>query len=581
MVLYLRHFLSAVLAILLLAVACPAAEKSTRDLLPASLVAVLEIPRPAKLVDTALDHPLAALIEQSPEFEAAKETPEFGKLQAAIRRVEAKLGAAWREALSTIAAGGVTVGFDLPTQGVAILLEAKDPASAEKARDAALDLARAAAAEAGLPDPVREEVYRGLTFYRVGDGLFAAVGRHYLITNKTPLLQMVLENHLGEGQKLLDDAQFQAVLKQRPADPSAWLYVDLRVLRLLGVLRAQLQKKSDNPLGELLLGGVLTAIPDAPYVTASLEVSSQQLRLAVALPCKPKEAAKSKDFFLGPNAAGVAPPLLTPQHTLLSLTAYRDFASLWRNAPDLFNDAINAKFAEAESGLTMLFSGKNFREDILGNLEPGIQIVAVRQTFAPDQITPAIQLPAGALVVRMKNPAETARNFKITFQSLIGFLNVVGAMNGLDPLDLNTEKRGDALIVSAEYLPPKAELRAAAPLHFNASPTAAFVGDRFILSSTKQLATELADPLRKPAAEAAGINARLVLENAEVNAALQLNREPLVAQNMLQRGHDKAAAEAEVQRGLTFLSCFERLNLQLSVEAERMVFSFDLGLRGK
>ena len=154
-------------------------------------------------------------------------------------------------------------------------------------------------------------------------------------------------------------------------------------------------------------------------------------------------------------------------------------------------------------------------------------------------------------------------------------------MNGLDPLDLNTEKRGDALIVSAEYLPPKAELRAAAPLHFNASSTAAFVGDRFILSSTKQLATELADPLRKPAAEAAGINARLVLENAEVNAALQLNREPLVAQNMLQRGHDKAAAEAEVQRGLSFLSCFERLNLQLSVEAERMVFSVELGLRGK
>lgn len=581
MVLFARLLLAAVLATSLLAASCPAAEKSTRELLPASLVAVLEIPRPATLVNSALDHPLAALIEQSPELEAAKEKPEFGKLRDALRRVEAKLGASWREALSTIAAGGATVGFDLPTQGVAILLEAKDHAAAEKARDAALDLARAAAAEAGQADPVREEVYRGLPFYRVGDGLFAVLGRHYLVTNKTPLLQMVLENHLGEGQQLLKDQQFQAVLKQRPADPSAWLYVDLRVLRLLGVLRSQLQKKSDNPLGELLLGGVLTAIPDAPYMTASLEFSPQQLRLAVELPCKPKEAAKSKAFFLGPEAAGVAPPLLAPQHTLLSLSAYRDFASLWRNAPDLFNDAINAKFAEAESGLTTLFSGKNFREDILGNLEPGIQIVAVRQTFAPGQITPAIQLPAGALVVRLKNPEETARHFKITFQSLIGFLNVVGAMNGLDPLDLNTEKQGDALVVSAEYLPPKAELRAAAPLHFNASPTAAFVGDQFILSSTKQLAVELAEQLRKPVAQAAGINTRLVIENAVVEQALQHNREPLVAQNMLQRGHDKAAAEAEVRRALAVLGCFERLNLQLSVEAERLVFAFDLGLRGK
>ena len=83
-----------------------------------------------------------------------------------------------------------------------------------------------------------------------------------------------------------------------------------------------------------------------------------------------------------------------------------------------------------------------------------MQVVVARQEFPQDGVTPAIKLPAAAVVVRMKKPEETARIFKITFQSAVGFLNVVGGMNGIDPLDLNSEKVGDALVVSSDYLPP-------------------------------------------------------------------------------------------------------------------------------
>ena len=70
-----------------------------------------------------------------------------------------------------------------------------------------------------------------------------------------------------------------------------------------------------------------------------------------------------------------------PQGTLLTLSTYRDFASLWRHAPDLFDERINAKLAEAESGLATFFAGRNFRDEILGNLQPGVQIVVARQEF--------------------------------------------------------------------------------------------------------------------------------------------------------------------------------------------------------
>ena len=40
-----------------------------------------------------------------------------------------------------------------------------------------------------------------------------------------------------------------------------------------------------------------------------------------------------------------------------------------------------------------------------------------------------------------------------TFQSLIGFLNIVGAMNGQPQLDLDMEKSEAAQFVTASYLP--------------------------------------------------------------------------------------------------------------------------------
>jgi hypothetical protein len=347
-------------------------------------------------------------------------------------------------------------------------------------------------------------------------------------------------------------------------------------------VRQALTKKSDNPVGELLAGGIIAAIPDAPYVTATLDLDSSRLALTTTLPCQPREAARRREFYLGSEATGQAPPLLTAQRRLFALSTYRDFASLWRHAPDLFDDGINAKLAEAESGLTTLFAGRNFREDILGNLHPGLQLVVTRQEFPPEGITPAIKLPAGALVVRMKSPQETARIFKITFQSVVGFLNVAGGMNGLDPLDLNSEKVGGALIVSGEYLPPKdAAKRSEAPLHYNASPTAGFVGDRFILSSSKALALELAEQLQRDTPPVPGVNTNLVLDATVGQAALADNRGPLIAQNMLQKGHDRAAAEQEIDRALALLKNLERSSAKLNVKEASLELALEIVLTGK
>jgi hypothetical protein len=563
------------------AAAVTAAERTALDLLPPTTVVYLEVPKPAEVVRVLLDHPLSQEIAQQPTYRKALAGREYLQLQAALNLAEEKLGMKWQQALAPLTKGGLHVGFDLPTQGIVALVETADEPLALKAREAVLALARAEAASKGRPDQIKQEELRGVTLHEIGNVYLAVLDKWILISNKRLLVNMVLENYLGGGVSLGSDQQFQTVRKNRPAATSTWLYADLRVLRLTGALRAAASKKSNNPPIELLAGGILGVLPDASFATASLQLDGSHVRLDATLPGNPQTVVKAREFYFGPESNGVAPPLLHPPGTLLTLATYRDFASLWRHAPDLFDERINAQLAQAESGLATFFGGRNFRDEILGNLEPGLQLVVARQEFPQFGVTPAIKLPAAAFVVRMKNPAETTRTFKITFQSVIGFLNIIGGMKGLPPLDLNSEKVGDALVITTEYLPPeKAELRHEAPLHHNASPTAVFIGDTFILSTARSLGLQLKEQvqLQLPARE--GINTALVVEGVTVHSALTDNRGPLIARNMLDRGHDRAAAENEIDGLLRALANVKRSSVQLERAGRQVELAVEVVFAG-
>jgi hypothetical protein len=563
--------------VLLVAANGAAADKTAAELLPASIVGYLEVPQAAKSLDLVLDHPLAAEVIRAPEYQQALESPNYQKFAAILKQFEERLGMKWRDAVGGLTSGGLTAGFDLPTRGAVILAQAKDEQLAEKTRATLVELAK----EQGQPNAITQDEHRGTAIDSAGEVHLAVVGKWLIASNKKPLVLAVLDSYHGQGETLAADDQFQTVTKARPTTSAAWLYVDLRVLRLTGILRNALNKKSDNPPAEILAGGVLGAVPDAPYVTAAIDLSASRMKLTASLPCDPKAVAKSREFYLGPEATGGAPPLLRPNGTLLTLATYRDFASLWRHAPDLFDEGINAKFAEAESKLTTFFAGRNFRDDILGNLEPGVQVVVARQEFPQEGVTPAIKLPAAAAVFRMKQPAETARIFKITFQSVVGFLNVAGAQNGIDALDLNIDKVGEALVVSGGYVPPTDEkARGEAGLHFNASPTVAFVGDRFILASAKPLAIALLEQFDRHQPPPPAANTIMHLDGQIGHQSLAENRGPLIAQNMLQKGHDRTAAEHEIDRALAAARMFEGASLGLSVGDSSLDLSLEVRLTG-
>src|SRR5262245_8048450 len=96
-----------------------AAEKSPREMFPASTVVYAEMPEPQKLIDAVLDHPSVAELQKHPDYQKAFENPQAKDFLKVLGAVEAKLGMKWRPALTSLTGGGIYVAFDLPTLGTA------------------------------------------------------------------------------------------------------------------------------------------------------------------------------------------------------------------------------------------------------------------------------------------------------------------------------------------------------------------------------------------------------------------------------------------------------------------------------
>jgi hypothetical protein len=113
------------------------------------------------------------------------------------------------------------------------------------------------------------------------------------------------------------------------------------------------------------------------------------------------------------------------------------------------------------------------------------RVVVARLTFDDDQAKPAITLPAFALVARLRDPELMQRELKRIFQSLVGFFNIVGAMNGQPQLDLGSDSEGGHPFFTATVVRDvDRHQNGNLPVAFNFSPTLAFVGDTVIVSST-------------------------------------------------------------------------------------------------
>jgi hypothetical protein len=560
--------------------------KTAADLFPASTIAYAELRQPIALLDLILEHPLRQRVEKFDQVRELLDNPQYAQFQAIRTVIEQQIGMKWKDALATLIKGGVSVGFDPNTEGFALVIRSKNQQGLEKLRDTFLKLARDNAQGKGSKDPIKTVEYRGITTYSADDAKFATVGPWLVLVNNGEMGKAVLDHYLdGNDNSLSSDDQFQASRKLITGKPTVWSYFNVDAFRTANADNALYKKKTDNVLIELLIGGMLGTIRNTPYAVSSLNITKQGIAFKVAAPHDPAWVGEEREYFFGPGGKGSALPLLQPKQTILSFSTYRDFSGMWLRSADIFEDNVDAGFAKASGVLSTFFSGKDFGEDILGSFKPEVQIVASRQEFKESSPVPAIKIPAFAVVFRFKEPEKMRKEFRRTFLSLIGFLNVIGAQQGQPQLDLDFEKNGDGEIITSTYAPEADEKNSKqAKINFNFSPSVGFSGEYFIVSSTKQFARELVKLAEKKKLSEDGaentitINTQLDTNLSVIRNALEDNRQRLVTQNILSEGRDKDEAEKQISILLEALGLLRNFSLQLATSSNTIQFELEINL---
>lgn len=576
------------LAALLFAPRSPADEKSASaksaaELFPATTWFYAEMARPQQVLDVVLDHPLRPKVEALDGIRQAYERKEYLEFRAVVALVEAQTGMPWRKLVETISGDGIYLSVEGPSGGVAVLVKSADQAKLEMLLETLLKLARDDARQKGNADPIPSVEYRGIRAHRVDETRIATLGPWLLLVNQSDLGKQIVDAYLDGNPKSLANSEHFLTARSTAANPAAlWAFANLSALREAGVGKSLFQGRADNPGAELLAGGLLSTLQKAPYATAEAQLTNQQLQLLVSMPHDHSWVAETRHYFFGADGKGAAPATLVIRDLLFSLGTYRDVSQMWLRAADLFDEQTNEGLAQADSNLTTLFSGKDFGEDILGAVRPEIQIVATRQSFA-ETPAPAIKLPAFAIVFRLKDPQAMQPEMRRLFQSLIGFFNVAGAMNGQPQLDQDIERDGNKQIVSAKFIPQADEKDSKqAKINFNFSPSIGFMNDWFVVSSTRQLAREVVDAVEKTVAQAstqAVKNTAARIDLPVLRSVLNDNRDQLVAQNMLEEGHSKAEADAAIGVLLSIADWFRNASLDLDVAQKRVDMKLEINLK--
>jgi hypothetical protein len=571
----LHHRWLIVVALVALPVWSHADDRHATELFPKTTAIYLEIDG-AKEV---LEHPFVRDLIDSKPFRAALRQPQIVKMRGGLTLAEFALGDNLPNLITKIGAKGISLAVDTETEGVVLLAHAADEKQLSALMDKMLTMAQEQAKKNGQSDPIKTKEYRGAYAYQVDKALVARFGEWLIVTNKQELGKSIVDrmvdksdDHLSSNERFQQARQAKDANKVSDKERVAWAFVDVQTIRDSGKVPDLFSGKSKDPGGELILGGLMAILHHTPYAMGSLLLQGKEARLSLEVPNNTDWIGEEREFFFGAKGQGRALPLLDASDTVASVSAYRDISGMWLRAGDLFNQEVNDQLSQAESNLATLFSGKDFAEDILGAIQPEIRVIATKQNFAEGTPTPAIKLPQFALVAQLRNPETMQRELRRIFQSLVGFLNIVGAMNGQPQLELDSEKMDGVSLTMATYSPDADEKNLAElPIQFNFSPCIVFKGKDVILSSTIDLAKKLVSPSgalsdtstssTDSGEQSAVSNTLLEIQAAVLSDILSANKKQIIANNMLEKGQSADQAEQEFNVLLTIAEFFQKARL--------------------
>jgi hypothetical protein len=521
--------------------------KGTRWVGPEALL-YAESARPEALLDRYMSDRVNKLLQTVPSYKAAMVKPEIVGAQFMAGIMAANLGTTPEKGVRDLAGGGIVFaveGTKTPDR-VFLVVTPKDSALLEQTHARVLEFVRNDAKGKKKPDPVTVADYKGIKTYSLAPGeAHAIVAGALVVANGPATLKILIDRSLdAKTPALADDPTFQARRKEADPEALAWGFARMDKLRAIDPKKYGGEKADAG--ATFLFGPWLEAIQKGDTVSASLVWTDSRLAAQMVL-AEPKGGyTPAMKRYFPPKGTAAKKPIRTPS-TIASSTLWRDFSSIWEVRAEILSPETVQGLAQLDSTAGTFFGGRDFGTGVLGAIGEHWSFVVADQDYDKLDPSPDVKLPAFAFVIELKPDDEDfATRLMAAFQSFIGLANLGAAQTKAPPLMISSDVFDGTTIATSKYEReigrPKGE-----PINgrHNFTPSAARVGNYFILSSSLGLARELVTEVKKPATVA---DAMFVTE-ADGPAAARLvdrNRSYLVTQNMLSKGNAKAQAEGEI-----------------------------------
>jgi hypothetical protein len=517
------------------AAASPAAPP-VAEMLPEGAVAVVQVMRPAAVLDVLvrLRIPL-----NSPELaDFAKLVPGGGSIADLAGKI----------------AGGGLAWAAYPGDKSVFVVDAGDAATFATVCGVLTAIARQ---QNGKPGTFFKE-YPGLTVLSLdGKQFFALAPDRAFLSSSPDLLKAIFERQPKGVKALAESEGWRRAVAEAGRDAAAVGWLDMAALnRLPGTAKAL---ATSSPIDVLLAGALKESLRSAGWLALGLKVDGPTLSLHAAIDGKPGPAGA----FTSPRSGGALPNLQVPRE-LGGMTFWRDLRGFYAAREALFPERTSGGVL-LENFLEIFFTGRDLTDEVFARFQPEIRLVVAAQQWDPKIGTPGEQYPAAALVFRSDKADEFGEVLEEAWQKAIGITNFTAGQQAKPGLIIDRTTHAGVPFTVAYYSAKGEKDRANLPARFNVRPSLARVGPYLILSTTDQIARDVIDAVNREDGRLQPLAGRHsvveIASGAGVAAALAVNRAESIRGEMMKSGKKQAAAEADFDRNILMLQTIDSARL--------------------
>jgi hypothetical protein len=555
---------------------------SRQDWIARDAVVAVDLARPKDLVDLLAGDQLTAFVTALPAYKEQASKPKFQEFINLVNFMETALDAEWRTALGKLTGGGITLAVH-PNETVTLIVDAEDEGMLGRLHEMLLSIARSEAEKKGRTDRLESKTYGGVTAWTFdGKESHAIIGKRFVLANKPEGLKAILDlrDETG-GDSLASNPKYKAARNQAKPGAVATVFADLEVLRQAPEIAGLLDKQGENPLAALIFAGIAEAIRDSNWLAMGLHIEEQTLICRASIDGNAALRTSPAAFAFPENEAEGALPNLVVPRRIAAMTLYRDLHQFYAAKDDLFPERTSGLIF-FENMMGIFFSGRDLTNDVLAQTRPEIRVVATEQKFDPAIGTPAVELPAFALVLRLRDEEEFDEVAQEAWQKAIGLVNFTRGQQAMPGLIIDRPMHGNTKMTVSYFSTAEIEDKTKLDQRFNVRPSLAMPHDYLILSSTDGLARDLIDAvndeIERQVVPFAQTHSLVEVEGGQLASILDANRDTLIRGDMVNKGRTKEQAEAGIDLLITIAKLCKRLELSIGMNEQITVARLEMKL---